>query len=87
MAQVKAFKVDGVRMIFHSGDHEPPHFHARRGSDWSARVFFQRNAAEMFDEVKPPGAKIRPADRKTIVEGVEAHRPELLKEWEACQAG
>lgn len=72
-------------MIFHSGDHDPPHFHARRGDDWSARVFFLEARDRMFDNIKPQGATIRPPDRKAIIEGVKAHRLKLLEEWEACQ--
>lgn len=85
MAQVKAFKVDGVRMMIYSGDHNPPHFHASRPGEWSAKVYFQKPREAMFDNVKPKGAKIRPADRGAIVEGAEESRISLLREWEAAQ--
>lgn len=87
MAQVKAFTVPGVRMIFPSGDHEPPHFHAGRPGVWKAKVFFLNGRDDMFANIKPPGAIVRPADRRAIIEGAQAHRADLLVEWEACQSG
>ena len=84
MARVKAFTVDGVRMTMPSGDHEPAHFHARKGSDWKARVYFQRPRGQMIELIGPPGARIGKKDRKALVEGAERHRPQLLSEWEQC---
>lgn len=74
----------GVRMIFYSGDHDPPHFHASRPGDWSAKVHFLEDRARMFRDIRPKNATINPPDRRAIIEGVEEHREELLKEWEAC---
>ena len=85
MASVKAFRVDGVRMIFHSGDHRPPHLHARRGNEWDVRVYIQEAPDRMIELKGPPDARMRPSDRKAIIDGVEKHRAELLAEWEACQ--
>lgn len=86
MAEVEAFKVAGVRMFIPSGDHGPPHFHARRPGQWKARVFFMEAEARLFQDVKPPNARIGSSDRKAIIKGIRDHRKALLMEWEACQA-
>lgn len=85
MAQVRAFDVGGIEMIFYSGDHEPPHFHASRRGEWHARVFIQADRDEMIELIRPPDAKIRGSDRRAIVKGVEENRVALLAEWESCQ--
>jgi hypothetical protein len=85
MARVRAFKIGGIEMWFPSGDHEPPHFHARRPGEWCAKVYIQEPAASMIELVRPPGATIKGGDRKAIVGGVEANRAELLWEWEQAQ--
>lgn len=85
MARVMAFRVDGVQMWFYSGDHRPPHFHARRPGEWTVRVFIQESEDSMIEFVGPPGAIIKAADRKAIVKGVQANRPALLREWERSQ--
>lgn len=87
MARVEAFAVPGVRMLFYSGDHRPPHFHARRRGRWHARVYIQAPAGEMIELVGPRDARISAADRRAIVCGVETNRGELLREWEKCQSG
>lgn len=85
MAQLEAFQVGGIEMIFYSGDHEPPHFQARRRGEWDARVYIQADGNEMIELIRPPDAKIRGSDRKAIVKGVEENRAALLAEWESCQ--
>ncbi len=82
MARVKAFDVGGVRMIFLSGDHGPPHFHARRGGDWQAKVFLLENRDRM---ITLQWGRMKGPDRKAIIRGVEDHRVELLQEFDACQ--
>jgi hypothetical protein len=86
MARVKVFDVRGVRMVFYSGDHWPPHFHARRGREWHAKVFILESKERMIQLIGPRGARIKAADRRAITEGVEEHRAELLEEWESCQS-
>lgn len=86
MAGVRCFQVYGIQMWIPSGDHEPPHFHARKRGHWSARVFFLEEAGQMIRDVRPGNAKIGGGDRKAIVRGVEEHRDKLLEEWERCQA-
>ncbi|NLE58304.1 MAG: DUF4160 domain-containing protein [Planctomycetes bacterium] len=85
MARVRAFEIGGVYMWFPSGDHEPPHFHARRSDEWDARVYVLAPAGSMIELVRPPGATIKGADRKAIIEGVEVNRAALLLEWEQSQ--
>ncbi len=85
MAQVKAFKVKGIKMFIPSGDHEPPHFHASKPGDWRSRVYIGESPKNMIVLQSPPNARIAKSDRKAIIEGVESNRDELLKEWEACQ--
>ena len=85
MARVGAFEISGIYMWFPSGDHEPPHFHARRPGEWDAKVYIQSTAAEMIRVTRPPDGKIKGTDRKAILAGVEANRADLLAEWEECQ--
>ena len=85
MAQVKAFSIGGIRMVFLSGDHGPPHFHASRAGEWCAKVYFLERAAQMIELIRPPGATIKGGDRKAIIEGVEETREALLREWEQSQ--
>ena len=83
MARVTCFQVPGIRMLIPSGDHRPPHFHASRPGEWSAKVFFLEPADQMIQAIRPLDATIRGRDRRTIVRGVEANRQALLEE--ACQ--
>ncbi len=86
MASVKAFGVPGVKMIIYSGDHEPPHIHARRSDDWEAKVYILESVERMIEILKPPGARMSRADRRAITQGIETYRPQLLNEWEQAQA-
>lgn len=85
MARVKAFKIGGIDMWIPSGDHEPPHLHARRPGEWSAKVYIEAPQREMIGLLRPPNATIKGKERKAIIEAVESHRAELLQEWEICQ--
>ena len=85
MASVRAFSVPGVRLIIHSGDHGPPHIHARKPGDWEARIYILEGDAAMIELRTPPDARMRGTDRRAIIEGVRTYRNELLMEWEAAQ--
>ena len=85
MATVRAFEVYGVQMWIPSGDHNPPHFHARKPGHWVIKVNILETANAMIQLVRPPNARIDRTDRRAIIEGVERHREELLREFEACQ--
>ena len=84
MASVKAFKIGGIDMWIPSGDHRPEHFHARRRGEWSAKVYIRAPRDEMIELLRPPDATIKRNERKAIIEAVESHRAELLKEWDVC---
>ena len=87
MAFVKCFAVDGLRLWFPSGDHEPPHFHAQRKGVWIVRVkFLEISAATMF-EVKWSDKPMSKQDRNTLMEYATKFRVQLLKEWEQCHQG
>jgi hypothetical protein len=83
--KVACFAVAGVELWFNSNDHLPPHFHAEKVREWQVRVFFIEGARGMF-EVVYSNRKNRPSksDLKEIVQLTEAHRAELLAQWEVA---
>jgi hypothetical protein len=85
MSRVKAFEIPGVQMWFYSGDHRPPHFHARKPGQWQVRVYIQAGRDEMIEIVRPPNARLRGKDVSALRRGVQQNRSALLKEWEASQ--
>lgn len=85
MATVQAFEVDAVHLWIPSGDHNPPHFHARKSGHWMIKVNILEAPSAMIEVVRPENARIDRTDRKAIIEGVELHREALLREFEACQ--
>jgi len=87
MARVRAFRIAGVEMRILSGDHSPPHFHARRLGHWHVRVFFLEEEDSMVELLGPRNARISGSDRRAILRGVAGNRAALLAEWEACQDG
>jgi hypothetical protein len=87
MAKFEAFTIPGIHLTIPSGDHEPPHLHARKPGEWSAKVYIQASRSNMIELIRPPGATIKGRDRRAIIDAVETHRAELLAEWEECQAG
>jgi hypothetical protein len=84
MPTVRAFAVDGLKLWFPSNDHEPPHFHAKRSGEWEVRVHFLSNEQEMFELKwrKTSKATVSRRDKEQIIEMVNAHRVELLQQWE-----
>ena len=83
MPRVACFAAAGIELWFNSNDHLPPHFHAEKLREWAVRVFFLREPQEMF-EVVYSNRRRRPSrsDVKEIVRQAEAHRVELLEQWE-----
>jgi hypothetical protein len=84
MAKLKCFSIAGVDLWFWPNDHEPPHFHAKRKGEWELRIKFLEGREDMF-EIKWRKSKktsISAKDRKSLVEMVERHRLEILREWE-----
>jgi hypothetical protein len=85
MARVVCFDVPGIEMWIPSGDHEPPHFHARRPGHWRVRVFFLEPAGRMIRDIRPARAQIRASVRKALLAGAEQNRQALIEQWQACQ--
>ena len=85
MARVVCFQVPSIEMWIPSGDHSPPHFHARK-PEWHVRVSFLKPVDSMIQLIRPKDAKIRGVDRRAIINGAKANRVALLAEWEACQS-
>ena len=86
VAVVSAFQISGLKLVFNSADHRPPHFHARKEGKWEIRVFFllctERNLC--FSVKWPPNAKgPTKQERKTLLSETLDHRAELLSEWES----
>ena len=79
MPRVECFEVQGLDLRFHSHDHRPAHFHARKPGEWEIRVFFLREPPaydEEFVLTRIPAATLR-----TVLEGAAEHRAALLREW------
>ena len=83
MSKVSAFKVAGLDLWFNSNDHRLPHFHAEKPGAWEIVVRFLRERKEMV-EVQWSKKKNAPrrAELKSLLDAVEAHREQLLEEWE-----
>lgn len=90
MAKVEAFELHGYDLWFNSDDHLPPHFHVeKKGGAWEIKVHFLREPDEMCEVVWPKtpkkkGQKPQKSEVRVIAEAAEAHRAELLEEWEAA---
>ena len=81
MATLRPFDIRGLKLWFWSGDHEPPHFHAKRQGEWEVKVSFLLEPGEMIEFVgtgKEPGR----STVKEITRLAEEHRLELLEQWE-----
>jgi hypothetical protein len=85
LAKVKAFQLAGVECWFWSNDHRPPHFHAKRRGEWEAKVFFLESGEKLFEMLAWSNTDMSRHDSKRITEEVDAHRDDLLAEWERIQ--
>ena len=83
MGLLQAFQLPECRFRFHTGDHGPPHFHARAEDAWEIRVFFLREPPEY--EVKFKMKHVSARTVREILELAAVHRAELLEEWERSQ--
>ena len=81
MARVTAFELPGIDCWFHSQDHGPPHFHAKKAGVWEVRVFFLKRVESMI-EVKWKRGFLGGRETKPLCAMAEACRAELLREWE-----
>jgi len=71
----------GVELVFYSGDHRPPHFHAIRRGEFDYRVFFLRLRTSML-EAKHERRPMSGARRRAQYQLVEDNRAALLEEHE-----
>ena len=78
---MQVFQIEGLRLWFWSGDHEPPHFHLKKSGKWEVKVHFLSGPDDMF-EIK--WAEKNSASRilRQLRELVAEHRAALLEEWE-----
>lgn len=79
MPRVTCFEVPGVELRFHSHDHRPAHFHARRVGEWEIRVYFLHEPP-VYEEVFVV-TRISAPDLRAVLNGAAAHRAELLEQW------
>jgi Domain of unknown function (DUF4160) len=84
MAKLECFTIDGIALWFWSNDHTPPHFHAKRAGQWEICVnFLESSTGKMFEVVWLKCKEVPRADTKLLEKMVNAHRADLLKEWES----
>ncbi len=83
MANLTCFSIAGIKLWFYSSDHEPPHFHAKRRGEWEYKVLFLEAPENMLELVWAKKKKrISKADRELLENAIEAHRFDILREWE-----
>jgi hypothetical protein len=82
VARVTAFEIPGLTIWFWSNDHEPPHFHVKRRGEWEVKVHFLLDGNQMIEVLngKPAGKTL-----KQIITLAEAHRLELLEQWQTLR--
>jgi hypothetical protein len=83
LGKVDAFSIDGLRLLFHSSDHPPPHFHVKKPGAWEIRVFIESTQKKSLDfNVIFARKEPTSAEKTKIAALVVDHREELLQEWE-----
>ena len=75
MPTVSRFR--GVVITMYWDDHEPPHFHARHGSD---------EALIHIDPLEVGGGDLPPRVLRLVKTWAALHRQALLDNWPKCQA-
>lgn len=83
MVRLKAFDIDGVRCLFYTGDHGPPHFHASIPDEWEIRVFFLQEPVRY--EIKYDIRRIPSGLLRAVLEAAAENRAALFREWERSQ--
>ncbi len=81
MGRVSCFLLPGKQLWFHSLDHSPPHFHAKKAGEWEYRVFFLLSRDSMLER-KWQFKAISRKDAEALLDLSERFRFELLEEWE-----
>lgn len=83
MGKLDCFRLAGIDLWFHSSDHEPPHFHARKPDKWEIRVFFGVcTERELVFTFSRSGGGPSGKERRDILNRVLQHRDALYVEWE-----
>lgn len=81
MGKVDAFTIVGLIMWFWSGDHLPPHFHAKKPGEWEMRIhILETRKGELSFDLKwgdGPSGKLKGELAKLVVK----HREALYEEW------
>jgi hypothetical protein len=80
--RVACFTVAGLDLWFNSDDHLPPHFHAEKPGDWEVKVHFMRERSSMWEVVYNRPRHPTKGELKNLLKQAEAHRADLLREWE-----
>jgi len=86
MARVRCFEIAGVQCYWISGDHDPPHFHARRPGEWHYVVNFLQPRGRML-RVKREVKRIAGSVRRALCTRAEANLDALLDEWQRRHEG
>ncbi|MBX7244587.1 MAG: DUF4160 domain-containing protein [Candidatus Sumerlaeaceae bacterium] len=67
----------GIIVTMYYNDHPPPHFHARYGND---AITYRLDLMTVMEGSLPPRAM------GMVVEWAQAHRDELLADWELAES-
>ncbi len=81
MARVQCIDLAGVEAFWNPGDHDPPHFHAKKAEHWYVRVHFLEDREHMI-EVKRESKKLTGNVRRALCEAAVANREALIGEWD-----
>jgi len=84
MGRVETISVEGLELYFHSSDHWPPHFHARKPGHWEIRIDIQDTTEEKlsFDLKWPRHIDLPARVPKILSVSVARNKAALLQEWE-----
>lgn len=83
MGRVESISAEGLILFFHSSDHWPPHFHARKPGHWEIRVDIKDTTEETLSfDLKWPRQAVLPAKvLRSLGILVAGNRAALLQEW------
>lgn len=83
MGRVESIAVDGLILFFHSADHRPPHFHARKPGHWEIRVFIEDTTEETLSfDIKWPRKAVFSANvLRALGCLVAGNKTALIQEW------
>ena len=81
MPRVDCISLAGIELVFYSGDHLPPHFHAIRRGEFNYRVFFLESRLTML-QAKHEKRPMAGPSRRALFRLIEDNRAALLEEFE-----